>query len=141
MYKKVILSENKTNKDYKDINMEKEFNIKPPEKKKNEFYKRIFTLNLLGCVSLFFSLLSLFLMLTGFYSHDQDDLMRIVLFFSTIVFSLLGLIGGTIGFLKAQIIRKNGSYVTTTLVLNIFGIIINTLEIIGTITFYTVLML
>ncbi|NLD27116.1 MAG: hypothetical protein GX661_07130, partial [Acholeplasmataceae bacterium] len=115
--------------------MEKEFNIKPPEKKKNEFYKRIFTLNLLGCVSLFFSLLSLFLMLTGFYSHDQDDLMRIVLFFSTIVFSLLGLIGGTIGFLKAQIIRKNGSYVTTTLVLNIFGIIINTLEIIGTITF------
>lgn len=119
--------------------MEKDFDINKPENRKCDRHtqRRILTINLLGSLSLVFSLISMFLMLTSFYSHPEDNLMMIGLFFSTIVFSLIGLIGGMIGYLKTRIIRKNGTYATTGLVLNLFGIIINALEIIGTLAFFT----
>ena len=42
---------------------------------------------------------------------------------------------GTIGFLKARILKKGGYYATTGSVLNLFGLIINAGEIIALIIF------
>lgn len=88
-------------------------------------------INILGGFSLAFSLLSLFLILAMILAESEDKLMQIGLIFSALVFSLIGMICGTIGFLKAKIIKKGGHYATTGFVLNIFGFAINAFEIIG----------
>lgn len=104
--------------------------LKRSEKRKQ---KNVLIINSLGGISLSFSLVSMFLILALLISKSQNELTYIGLIFSTILFSLIGIICGTIGFLKARIHKKGGYYATTGTVLNLFGIIINALEIIGTI--------
>ena len=88
-------------------------------------------LNALGCVSLALSLVSMFLILAIILTDTDDKIIQIGMIFSVLVFTLIGMICGTIGFLKARIIRKSGYYATTGLVLNSFGLIINALEMSG----------
>lgn len=99
-------------------------------KKKEKYIKKnIIIINTLGILSLIFSCISLFLILILLFNDSNEDLIRIGLVFSIVVFSLIGLIFGLIGFLKAKIIRKSGTYVTSGIVLNLIGEILNGLEI------------
>ncbi|HHX80948.1 MAG TPA: hypothetical protein GX692_07790 [Acholeplasmataceae bacterium] len=102
--------------------------IKRYERKKQ---KNMLVLNALGCVSLALSLVSMFLILAIILTDTDDKIIQIGMIFSVLVFTLIGMICGTIGFLKARIIRKSGYYATTGLVLNSFGLIINALEMSG----------
>ena len=105
--------------------------IRPDRRKQ----KRQLVINILGAITLAFSFVSLFLILTLLLREEDDRLMQIGLVFSTFVFSLIGMMCGTIGFLKARILKKGGYYATTGSVLNLFGLIINAGEIIALMIF------
>lgn len=105
--------------------------LKRFERKKQ---KNLLVINALGGISLALSLLSMFLILTLILTDTNDKIIQIGMIFSVLVFALIGMICGTIGFLKARIIRKAGYYATTGFVLNAFGLIINALEMSGLLT-------
>lgn len=97
--------------------------------------KRVLGVNILGGISLAFSFVSLFLILAILLRETDDRLMQFGLVFATLLFSLIGMIMGTIGFLKARILKKGGYYATTGTVLNLFGLVISTLEVAGLLAF------
>lgn len=105
--------------------------LKRFERKKQ---KNLLVINALGGISLALSLLSMFLILALILTDTNDKIIQIGMIFSVLVFALIGMICGTIGFLKARIIRKAGYYATTGFVLNAFGLIINALEMSGLLT-------
>jgi hypothetical protein len=124
---KIILLEADMENQITDMSLQE---LKRHERRKK---KNLLVINSLGGISLTFSLLSMFLIMTTLVSRTEDELMLVGLIFSTFVFSLIGIICGMIGYLKAKIFRKSGYYATTGIVLNLFGIILNGLEIFGTI--------
>ena len=105
--------------------------LKRFERKKQ---KNLLVINALGGISLALSLLSMFLILALILTDTNDKIIQIGMIFSVLVFALIGMICGTIGFLKARIIKKAGYYATTGFVLNAFGLIINALEMSGLLT-------